>query len=428
MFKLQVLMPLAQRLSDQPWDSASLTQCLRSYLPEPLNREASRLAQRLITRFPASVAPDARSIAQTLFPTTTAARLAVLVRKRGRLPSPDLKPPSFRPSPVLQHLSLPILETIPDLAFWLGLTEDQLIRFADLRGLSARSHPIFGQHYRQHLIPKPDGTFRLIEEPQPLMKRLQRRILTGLLNHVPPHPAAHGFRPGHSVLTAARAHAGEQVVLRFDLRHFFASITIARVYGLFRTLGYPPAVARNLAGLTTAITPANIRKTPHLAGAELFTARHLPQGAPTSPALANLAAWFLDVRLSGLARSLNASYTRYADDLIFSGDRRIAIVLMDAVPRIVEETGFRLNRAKTNLMPAHQRQTVTGLTVNQHINLPRDQYDRLRATIHHLSRSDDPRRQDPAFLVQLSGQISWAEQANPHRGTKLRAALARALA
>ncbi|GHC53736.1 reverse transcriptase family protein [Neogemmobacter tilapiae] len=427
MLSLHVLLPLAHRLANQPWDQPLLAACLRSYLPPPLNRQANRLANRLIKDFPGTTAPDAQQIAKALGQTTTAARLATLARQQTRPPSPDLNPPHFRPNPALHIPAIPVMETIPDLAFWLGLTEDQLTRFADLRGLSARSHPEFGSHYRQHLIPKSDGTLRLIEEPRPFLKRLQRRILTGLLNHVPPHPAAHGFRPGHSVLTAARAHAGEQIVLRFDLRHFFASITIARVYGLFRTMGYPATIARPLAGLTTAITPTEVHKTPHLAGAELFAARHLPQGAPTSPALANLAAWFLDLRLAGLARSVNAQYTRYADDLTFSGDRRIAPVLLDALPHIITETGFRLNLSKTRIMPAHQRQTVTGLTVNRHLNLPRDQYDRLKATIHHLTCPDDPRRQDPAFLAQLSGRITWAEQANPHRGAKLREALAAAL-
>ena len=155
--------------------------------------------------------------------------------------------------------------------------------------------------------------------------------------------------------------------------------------------------------------------------------RHLPQGAPTSPALANLIAHQLDRRLSGLARSLEAHYTRYADDLSFSGDARITPILLRAVPQITAEHGFRLNPGKTRSQPAYRRQTVTGLTVNAQINPARENYDVLKATIHHLGRADDPRRQDQSFLAQLCGRIAWVEQVNPAKGAKLRTRLTAAL-
>jgi len=141
----------------------------------------------------------------------------------------------------------------------------------------------------------------------------------------------------------------------------------------------------------------------------------------------NPAAFRLDRRLSALAHRLGARYTRYADDLTFSGDPHIAPVLIRAAPEITQAERFHLNPAKTRQATKGQRQTVTGLVVNSRVNVPRPTYDLLKATIHHLSRSDDPRRTDPAFLARLMGQIAWVEQVNPARGAKLCARLAAAL-
>ena len=204
----------------------------------------------------------------------------------------------FRPDAALATLGLPVPETTAALAVWLGLAEGQLVRFAYLRALSARSGSHFTPHYRHHLIPKADGRLRLIEEPKPLMKRLQRHIRHALLDRVPPHPDAVGFRKGTSCLAGAQLHAGEGAVLCFDLADFFPTVSFARIYALFRTLGYPAPVARMLAGLCTAVTPSDILQDPRIAARDLLLGRHLPQGAPTSPALANLAARALDRRLS----------------------------------------------------------------------------------------------------------------------------------
>ena len=134
--------------------------------------------------------------------------------------------------------------------------------------------------------------------------------------------------------THAASHSGQFVVIRLDLEDFFSSITASRIYGIFRTAGYPEAVAHALTGLSTNVVPTAFwgslprpRRVPsdqahHRLGRKLATP-HLPQGAPTSPALANLAAFKLDRRLTGLAASLEINYTRYADDLTFSGPARL---------------------------------------------------------------------------------------------------------
>ena len=415
-----ILHPIAVSLSQSAWNEEAIRQRLGERLPRQLTRLAAPLAKRLRQRFPLGAAPDANQILRWLGEQTETERPFTFARRYNLQPAAVLSQPGFHPDPALSDLSLPQLTTPAELAEWLAITPDHLVRFADLRGLSARSDDPFGPHYRHHLHPKKNGSLRLIEEPRPFLKKLQRRILHGLLAHVPVHPAAMGFCPGRNCIKAAASQAGEALVISFDLSDFFPGIGMARLYGLFRAFGYPEAVARDLAGLTSAITPDAILKTENLAARHHLSTRHLPQGAPTSPALANASAYRLDCRLSGLARRLGATYTRYADDLTFSGDPHIRNVLLDAVPAIVTDEGFNLNLGKTRVMPRHQQQKVTGMVVNAKANIDRRDYDRLKATLHHLTRPEDTRRRDPVFLNRLSGQIAWVEAVNPARGHKLR--------
>ena len=158
----------------------------------------------------------------------------------------------------------------------------------------------------------------------------------------------------------------------------------------------------------------------------LYRARHLPQGAPTSPALANLLAWTLDRRLHGLARVMEANYTRYADDLAFSGGGEFANGIDrfgKVVATIVHEEGFSLNAAKTRVMPRSGAQRVTGIVVNEHCNVGRAEFDTLKAVLHNCVRTN-PASQNRAmvadFRAHLGGRVSWVEQINPPRGAKLR--------
>jgi hypothetical protein len=221
------------------------------------------------------------------------------------------------------------------------------------------------------------------------------------------------------------------MVLRLDLKDFFASITARRVYGIFRTLGYSPPVAHALTGIATNTVPLSVwQAVPQATDAALLQSQfwlgrhlatpHLPQGAPTSPALANLAAFRLDRRLTGLASASGLRYSRYADDLTFSGrtlrGRRGG--LEELVARIAREEGFTLNRDKSALMSAAARQRVCGVVVNAHPNLVRSEYDRLRAILHNASRENRGGVTD--FQAHLRGRIAWVAQLNPARGEKLR--------
>lgn len=153
-----------------------------------------------------------------------------------------------------------------------------------------------------------------------------------------------------------------------------------------------------------------------------------PQGSPASPGLANLAVFTLDKRLSSLAKSVDANYSRYADDLSFSGDSHVAGLLLRAVPQIVEDEGFQPNSAKTRVMAETSRQVVTGVVVNHHLNVSRKVFDQLKAIIHACGKADDLRLEDPVFKTSLLGKISWIEAVNPHRGQKLLELLSTAMA
>jgi len=163
----------------------------------------------------------------------------------------------------------------------------------------------------------------------------------------------------------------------------------------------------------------------HRLGRRLATP-HLPQGAPTSPALANLAAFRLDRRLSGLARSLQATYTRYADDLAFSGSMRLlraSETLRRAVADIAREEGLVVNERKYALATQAGRQRLCGVIVNRRLNVPREQYDTLKAILHN-ARVHGPASQNRAavgdFRSHLRGRLAWIESLNPERGQRLR--------
>ncbi len=323
---------------------------------------------------------------------------------------------------------VPAIATSGDLADLLGLTAGELEWLADPRGLERTVTAERLRNYRYAWLPRASGPPRLIERPKARLKAIQRRLLHELLDLVPSHDAAHGFRRGFSARTAASHHTGQPAVLRFDLEDFFASVGAGRVYGIFRTIGYPETVAHALTGLCTNVAPRDVTAgAPYLLARRLATP-HLPQGAPTSPALANLCAFSLDCRLHGLALSLGARYTRYADDLSFSGGKHLlrrAPQITETVAEIAREEGFALNRGKTRVTPRSQRQLVCGVVVNERPNAVRREYDLLKATLHNAARRG-PAAENRAgvadFRAHLLGRISWVESLNPARGARLRAA------
>ena len=340
-----------------------------------------------------------------------------------------------RPPFALESLDLPCWDTPADLSAWLELPAHRLQwltapaqNYREVEPGRALIPP--SPHYHALLQPKNTGGLRLIEVPKPELKQVQKRLLAGLLDRIPPHESAHGFVRGRSVLGHAREHAGQAVVIAYDLREFFNSIGAARIRAVWRTLGYAEGTAAALAALTTARTPRSVRErlldagSIGLDGARRLASPHLPQGAPTSPALANLCAFGLDLRLEGLAWRFGARYSRYADDIVFSGPRGLARerrALHAWVQAIARDEGFVLHPGKTREMPRHCRQQVTGIVVNEKPNLERGAYDRLRAQLHRFAASGC----DAQTHARLQGQVSWATQlVVASRADKLRRMLA----
>lgn len=327
---------------------------------------------------------------------------------------------------------VPQVDDVADLAALLELPLEHLTWAADLRGLQRRTPPGPLHLYRHRWIERPNSLPRLIESPTPLLRAVLRRVLSEVLVWVPVHPAVHGFVRGRSAVTNASIHVGAPAVLCLDLRTFFATITAPRVNGIFASMGYSESVAWTLTALCTHQTPAYVL-TQMPAGGDSsgrqllrsrLRSRHLPQGAPTSPALANLASFGLDQRLSGYAAAAGLTYTRYADDLTFSGPRLETSRVVRAVGSIAGEEGFALNPTKTRVRGVHQRQEVTGIVVNERLNVSREYYDQLRAVLHDIRQNGiDAANRDghPNLRRHLDGRICWVQSLNPGRGARLRA-------
>jgi hypothetical protein len=332
--------------------------------------------------------------------------------------------PPARPPKWLDGKSLRAIPTLAELGRWLGLTPGRLSWFAEQRDVP---RPAALEHYRHRFLAKRGGGWRLLEAPKDRLKALQREVLVGILDAVPCHEAAHAYLPGRSHFTAVAPHIAHAVVVRIDLADFFASIRAARVQAIFRELGYRRSVAAVLARLCTHRTPKSVlsdeRFTP--AAARLLSTRHLPQGAPTSPALANLCAYRLDARLSALATAAGARYTRYADDLLFSGDESLALSarrFAAAVAGIAMDEGFQVAHRKTRIMRRSVRQHAVGLVINEAANIDRREFDRLKATLTNCARhgpQSQNRDHAPNYRDHLRSRIAYVAATNAARGAKL---------
>lgn len=204
----------------------------------------NRLCQRAWRRYGADIVrAPLRELARHLaiYPQL---RDALLAADPPRIVHYPLRPPLLLPPPWLPQ-ALPPITGSGELAHWLGISAAELDWFAQSRG-EADIGPL--HHYTYRWLPKRDGGWRLLESPKSRLRALQRRILHGILDRVPPHDAAHGFCRGRSTLSYVAPHVGTALVIRMDLRDFFGSINGRRIHALWHTLGYPESVARLLAG------------------------------------------------------------------------------------------------------------------------------------------------------------------------------------
>jgi RNA-directed DNA polymerase len=321
----------------------------------------------------------------------------------------------------LRRYGLPIWRTETELAEALGLSVGRL-RYFSIHRDSERVC-----HYVAFAIPKRSGGKRLIMAPKRELKRLQRELRRVLIDCLPVSEQAHGFRKGRSIRSGAEPHVGKPVVLKMDLQDFFPTVTFGRVRGLLIALGYGYHIATTLSVLMTE----SERQPVSLEGKKVFVPiglRHCVQGAPTSPGLCNAICLRLDRRLAGLARKYHCEYTRYADDLTFSGS---SVENLRTVQRLVKQIcrmeGFMVHPQKTRIMRRGQRQVVTGVTVNDVAGLSRKERRRLRAALHQQrnhggenAESDPATRRVPDSPARIQGKLAYLQMLNPNQAAALR--------
>ena len=240
------------------------------------------------------------------------------------------------------------------------------------------------KHYRSFALKKKDGTKREIDTPRTYLKVIQWWILDNILSNVGVAENVFGFVQGRSAIQNAAYHIGAAHILNVDIKQFFPSITISRVKEVFGALGYTDEVANMLAELCC------------------FSDR-LPQGAPTSPSLANLVLRELDQELSVLAAQTGRKFSRYADDLTFSAKDRIEEEFLDSVKGSVERHGFELKLEKTRFAGQEGRMEVTGVVIDKKLQPPRTWRKRTRSKLHKMSKERRLTRRDIAYLHGVKG-------------------------
>lgn len=259
---------------------------------------------------------------------------------------------------ILFEKGLPIIYDVNHFSLLVGYSQDYLYRASNDKA------KLF---YREFKIPKKrKDEYRIISEPLPSLKEIQRWILDNILYNVNISKYAKGFAPNRSIRDNARFHLRQRLVLSVDIKDFFPSIGIGFVNLFFKKLGYSNSLSMLFSNLLT------------LKG-------ELPQGAPTSPALSNLFMRIIDDQIAKYSVVRKIRYTRYADDLTFSGDFNHAHLLA-YLKSIFRDYNLTINDQKTKIMKTHQRQYVTGVIVNDQLRAPREIRRKLRQEIYYISK------------------------------------------
>lgn len=258
-------------------------------------------------------------------------------------------------------------------------------------------------HYQEFWMRKRSRGYRMISAPDKDLQAIQSTIYSRILSSVTiVHPAAVGFRCGRSVVDNAAPHLGKRYVLKMDIHDFFGSIRSPRVRQTFKKIGYPENVSKVL-------------------GALCCLHRHLPQGAPTSPALSNIVGYEMDRKLAALAAEYGVTYTRYADDLTFSGDVFPKEQIIPQVKRIIRDEKFEPNHKKTHFMNQSSRKIITGVSVASGVKLtiPKSKKREIRKNVYFIltkGLAEHQRRigsHDPAYLKRLIGMLCYWRAIEP---------------
>ena len=320
---------------------------------------------------------------------------------------------------------LPKCETAKDLAQAMGITLNEL------RFLCYTNEVSKITHYQRFAIQKKTGGVRMISAPMPRLKRLQYWILDNILQQIPLAEQAHGFVPSKSIVTNAKPHLQQKVVINLDLKDFFPTVAYPRIKGLFAGQGYGSEVATLLA----LICSEPETQTVEMDAQRYYIhskQRYLPQGAPTSPMISNIICRRLDARLQGLATKYGFIYTRYADDLTFSSQQTDKIqALLNWVKVTVKEEGFVLHPDKTRIMHQGARQEVTGIVVNQSLSVNRKLLKQFRALLFQLKKDGYAGKEwgkGGSLLPTIKGFAHYVKMVNPQKGEHFLAQIAEIIA
>lgn len=339
--------------------------------------------------------------------------------------------------------SLPPILTLKHLSYLTGVS------YPYLRQVVSRDELNTYRIFRIRKRPTQDGhaQFRVICVPDVKLAEVQQWIAKKVLALGRPHSASTAFAPGSRLVDAAQPHCGSRWIVKVDVRRFFESISEIAAYRAFRSLCYQPLVSLELARLCTRVGPLSklrqrrrwIRLPPtHVSKIRSYAVHrlgHLPQGAPTSPMLANLTMCGADADLTKLAEMFGMVYTRYADDLTFSTrknsfDRNDAMALVKQIYRILGRFGLEPNLAKTQIVPPRARKIVLGLLVDQSTpRLTREFKNRMRMHLYYLECAEIgpiKHAQKRGFSAvaglrnHLMGLTAYACQVEPTYGDELK--------
>ena len=261
--------------------------------------------------------------------------------------------------------------------------------------------------YQVYYIPKGNGKFRIITAPDEETKRNQKRILERLEGLYIAPSCVYGFSKGSSIFDNARPHIGQEAVLNIDLKDFFPQIKEEQVKQALVEYGLHAEVVDDLI--------CDICRWCFYKGA-------LPQGSPSSPILSNLYMAKLDQALMRFAKNHRLTYTRYADDLTFSGPRAIIYSKVKEIKQIVKQYGVTINEQKVQIQAGNKRKEVTGIIVNTKENVSQAKANRLRAILYNLEKKIDDQKirsfvdiqKETGFSFnQLQGQVNFIATVNP---------------
>ena len=256
----------------------------------------------------------------------------------------------------LKDNNMPIIFDSIHLAKLIGIQVSELYSYHQMKDLI----------YKEIRIPKKNGKIRTINAPSENLKYIQRWVLDNIISKIPCSENAMGYINDRSIVCNAIMHVNKPCVVNLDISDFFPSIPFKRVYSIFREQGYTKHLSMFLAGICT------------YKGV-------LPQGAPTSPYISNLVCRRLDNRLSVLAQKIEASFSRYADDLTFSGEVFITEYLK-LIKRVIREENFEINEDKCRIQYRNERQSVTGLIVNDRLSVPISTKKYIRQQIYYSKK------------------------------------------